>query len=151
MRCLLIVLVLWSAPAWAVSPEAQTLLDAAAADCASFENGVFDVGDAVHAVTLRSQTGNLAVEVIDESGFKCSSAASLYCGSGGCMLNVVVEGTVTSWQATGWRIIDWDSYDILLLARDGLWCDGSGWEVCYEAIAWSNGKPLSVGPIPKTN
>ena len=150
MKCLLMLLALCAAPAWALSPEAQALLDRAAAECASFENGVFEAGEAVQEFSLRNYMGDLEVEVIDESAFACSSAASLYCGSGGCLLNVVAEGTVTSWQATGWQIVSWGPNDILLLSRDGAWCDGSGAEVCYEAVVWSDGRPLTVGPPPET-
>jgi len=136
--------------AFAASPEAQELMDRAAADCRSFDNGEFDAGDAVAEIELRSQFGTMTAELVDESKFACSSAASLYCGTGGCMLNLIVDGTVRAWQATGWRLIEWGPDQFLLIGRDGGWCGGSGAQVCYEALVWSNGTILTVGPSPES-
>ncbi len=134
----------------AISPQAQALIDKAAAGCASYENGMFDRGEAVTEIELTSQFGSVKAELVDESAYSCSSAASYFCGTGGCMLNLVVEGQVMSWQATGWRLETWGPDTILLLGRDGGWCGGAGAEVCYEALVWSAGKILSVGPPPET-
>ncbi|WP_299781115.1 hypothetical protein [uncultured Roseobacter sp.] len=136
--------------AFAASPEAQELIDRAATDCRSFENGEFDAGDAVTEIGLSSQFGTVEAELVDESKYACSSAASLYCGTVGCMLNLIVDGTVRAWQATGWRLIEWGPDQILLIGRDGGWCGGSGAEVCYEALVWNNGRILTVGPAPES-
>jgi hypothetical protein len=133
-----------------MSPQAKQLIDRAAADCQSFENGEFDAGNAVSAIELSSQFGTVEAELIDESQFACSSAASLYCGTGGCMLNLIVDGNISAWQATGWKLIEWGPDRILLIGRDGGWCGGAGAEVCYEAVVWSNGKFLTVGPAPES-
>lgn len=153
MRTLVVILplaFLGTLPAYAESPDAQRLIDRAAADCRSFENGEFDAGNAVTEIELRSQFGSVQAELIDESEFACSSAVSLYCGTGGCMLNLVVDGTVHAWQATGWKLIEWGPDRLLLIGRDGGWCGGTGAEVCYEALVWSNGRILTVGPTPET-
>ena len=134
----------------AASPEAQSLLERAAEDCRSFESGEFDAGQALAEIELRSQFGSVTAELIDESEFACSSAASLYCGTGGCMLNLIVDGEISAWQATGWRIIEWGPDRILLIGRDGGWCGGAGAQVCYEALVWSDGRILTVGPAPET-
>ena len=65
------------------------------------------------------------------------------------MLNLIVDGTVQAWQATGWRLVEWGPDQILLIGRDGGWCGGAGAEVCYEALIWSNGNILTVGPDPE--
>jgi hypothetical protein len=145
----LIAVLLGTYSAFATSPEAQELIDRAAADCHSFENGEFSAGDAVTEIELGSQFGSVAAELVDESKYACSSAASLYCGTGGCMLNLVVDGTVRAWQATGWRIIEWGPDRVLLIGRDGGWCGGAGAEVCYEALVWSKDRILTVGPAPE--
>lgn len=111
--------------------------------CEGFGNGKFDAGDAVQQVDLDAD-GALDT-VIDESKFSCSSAASLYCGSGGCMLHTVVGDKKNSFQAEGWRMIDWDGRPILLLARDGGWCGGAGAQLCFQAIYWSMGDMLTMG------
>lgn len=145
----IITLALATSSALATTPEAQKLIDRAAADCRAFNDGEFDPGEAVTQIELRSQFGSVQAELVDESEYACSSAASLYCGTGGCMLNLIVDGTIRAWQATGWRLIDWGPDSILLIGRDGGWCGGAGAEVCYEAIVWSNGKILTVGPNPE--
>lgn len=142
------LLTLIAGGALAQSIETLTLLEEAAATCAEFEDGVFEPADAVTPIELTSQFGSVAAEIVDESKFQCSSAASMYCGSGGCALHLVADGTVSTWQATGWRMLDWGPDSILLIGRDGGWCGGSGAEVCYEAIVWSDGRVLTVGPAP---
>ena len=152
MRTMVTVLVLYFASclaALSASPQAQSLMDLAAADCQSFANGDFDSSDAVTEITLRSQFGSVDAEIVDESKYRCSSAVSLYCGSGGCMLNLVVGSEVRAWQATGWRLVEWGPDTILLIGRDGGWCGGAGAEVCYEALVWSNGQILTLGPAPE--
>ncbi len=59
-------------------------VDLAAQACAEFNDGQFDIAwGAVERVDL---DGDLQRDwVLNESGFACSSAASLYCGTGGCM------------------------------------------------------------------
>jgi hypothetical protein len=36
------------------------------------------------------------------------------------MLHAIVDDEVWSFQAEGWRMIDWDGRPILLIARDGV-------------------------------
>ncbi len=144
------VFLFWVSAGLAMSPEAKQLIDRAAADCHSFENGEFDAGDAVTTIELRSQFGVVDAELVDESQYACSSAASLFCGTGGCMLNLIVDDEIRAWQATGWQLIDWGPDRILLIGRDGGWCGGAGAEVCYEAVVWSDGKILTVGPAPES-
>lgn len=120
------------------------ILERAEADCSGFENGEFDAQDAVSEVDLDGD-GTLD-RVVDEGRFACSSAASLYCGSGGCMLHTIVGEAVASFQATGWRVVTWDEMPILLIGRDGGWCGGAGAQVCFEAINWSMGQMMTVMP-----
>lgn len=150
MRALVLTTLLLATPALAESGPEETILSEAAAACASFENGTFDAQDAVTRVDL---DGDGAEDtVIDESRFACSSAASLYCGSGGCMLHTIVGGAVDSVQATGWRLIAWDDeVPILLIGRDGGWCGGAGAQVCFEAVNWSMGQRMTVMPPAPEN
>ncbi|CUK16805.1 hypothetical protein RUE5091_04043 [Ruegeria denitrificans] len=62
----------------------RTKIDLATQACASFNDGQFDLDwGAVERVDL---DGDLQRDwVLNESGFACSSTASLYCGTGGCM------------------------------------------------------------------
>jgi hypothetical protein len=126
--------------------EVERLLDQARAACADFEQGKFDVGDAVSPVDLDGD--GTPDRVIDESRFACSSSASMYCGSGGCMLHAVIGARSWSFQAEGWQVIEWAGRPILLVARDGGWCGGAGAQLCFEAVTWSGGEMLSVMPPP---
>jgi hypothetical protein len=137
------LLCLFSVPGLAADAVAP-IISKARVTCESYENGVFDQGKAVSKIDL-TDDGTLDT-VIDESDFRCSSSKSLYCGTGGCMLHAIVDDEVWSFQAEGWRMIDWDGRPILLIARDGGWCGGAGAQVCYEAVVWSHGKMLTVMP-----
>lgn len=128
----------------ALADPASDILGEAKELCASFEDGSFDAGDAVRRIDLDGD--GVADTVIDGSRFSCSSAASMYCGSGGCMVHAVIGDESWSFQAEGWRMIDWDNRPILLIARDGGWCGGAGAQICYEAVVWSHGEKLSVMP-----
>ena len=122
---------------------AGNIIDEARQTCEGFENGKFDAGDAVQQVDLDGD-GNPDT-LIDESKFSCSSGASMYCGSGGCMLHTIVGDKKNTFQVEGWRMIDWDGRPILLLARDGGWCGGVGSQLCFQAIYWSMGDMLTMG------
>lgn len=123
----------------------EKLLAQASATCAAIDGGIMTVPEG--AVTEVDFSGeNSGDALLDESKLVCSTAASAYCGSGGCMLHAVIGDKVTSWQATGWRIIDWEQDKILLIGRDGGWCGGVGAERCYEAVVWSDGRFLTVAP-----
>lgn len=142
LRALATLAALVAGPA-AADPVTALIAQAEAA-CRSFENGMFEPGDAVTEIDL-DQDGS-PDRVVDESRFGCSSAASMYCGTGGCMLHAVVGDQVTSFQAEGWRMIDWAGRSVLLVARDGSWCGGAGAQLCFEAVVWSGGQPLTVMP-----
>jgi hypothetical protein len=127
--------------AGAAASPVDAVLDAARAACG---DGAFDAGDAVAAVDL---DGDGALDaVVDESRFACSPGPSPYCGSGGCALHAIVGERRWTFQAEGWRMIDWDGRPILLIARDGGWCGGAGAQACYEAVVWSFGEMLTVMP-----
>jgi hypothetical protein len=128
----------------AAADPVEGFLAEARAACAGFENGVFDAADAVIEVDLDGQPP--MDRLVDESKYGCSTAASLYCGSGGCMLHAVIGEESWSFQSTGWRMLDWGPARILLIGRDGGWCGGSGAEVCFEAVNWSFGRMMTVMP-----
>lgn len=133
-------------PGIAAADPVEAILSAAAADCASFENGEFSQREAVVEADL---DGTEPLDrLIDASRFTCTSAASMYCGSGGCTLHAVIGGESWSFQSEGWRMTDWNGRPILLIARDGGWCGGAGSQVCFEAVSWSAGMMMTVMPEP---
>ncbi|MXU64125.1 hypothetical protein [Oceanomicrobium pacificus] len=117
------------------------ILGEAEAACTSFENGTFDAGDAVTMVDLDGD--GTEDTIVDESRFACSSAASLYCGTGGCMVHALVGGTEGKWLAKGWKVVEWGEDRILLFAIHGANCGGTNLRRCYEAVVW-NGEAFST-------
>ena len=96
------------------------VLEEASKNCESFEDDIFEPRDAVQPVDL---TGDGVPEtVVDEFCFSCSSAASMYCGTGGCMLRAIVGDQTFSWLAKGWTMVDWAGDRILLMQIYGANC-----------------------------
>lgn len=140
---LFIACVLVTASAGA-SDAGDAIIQKARQECQSFENGVLEITD--KAITRVDLTGDGEPdELVDSRAFSCSSAASLFCGTGGCSLTAIVGGSTTEFLAKGWRIVDWDGQPVLLLAVHGSECGGTNLRRCYNAMAWSEGAFRSVG------
>ncbi len=106
-------------------------------DCARFEKGKFSA--AVDAIALHDLTGDgRPEEIVDASRFACSSATSMWGGSGGTVLWVVVEGEAYEFLAHKWRVVDVDGQNVLLLAVHSSEC-GDTIGPCYRSLVWSNG------------
>ena len=103
--------------------------------CADFENGKFDLEWG--AVTRTDLDGDLYTDwVLDESGFSCSSAASLYCGTGGCTSHFLVGNTLTSLLNRGWTVATIGHRRVLLTHVHGSRCGGINPTPCVLAHAW---------------
>ena len=144
MRRLLILLAM-GLPSVAVAATADDVLAQAAADCADFDNGVFSAApDAVQAVDL---TGDGQPEtVVDTGKFQCSSAASLYGGSGGTGLTVIVGGEAVEFLAEVWTVTEFAGRNVLLIWHKGVDCGGIGVDPCVEALVWGDGRFMTVRP-----
>lgn len=130
----------------AASNQAEALLAEARADCASIEGGVFSTEGA--AVTEVDLTGDgVPDEIVDQRAFRCTSAASFWCGTGGCGLIVIAGETATQLLVKDWRVVDWHGGKILLTAVHGYECGGNNLRWCYEALVWSEGALRSVRPM----
>lgn len=126
------------------SDTGDAIIQQARQDCQSFENGVLEITD--NPISRVDLTGDgQPDELVDSRAFSCSSAASLFCGTGGCSLTAIVGGSTTEFQAKGWRIVDWDRQPILLLAVHGSECGGTNLRRCYNAMVWSESAFRSVG------
>lgn len=113
------------------------LIHQAKRECNSFENGQFNATK--YAIYLQDVTGDgKPEEIIDASQFSCSSAISMWSGSGGTYLWVIVEGKAYEFLASKWRLIDMDGQKILLLAVSSSEC-GDTIGPCYRALVWSRG------------
>lgn len=125
---------------------AESVIGEARAACEGFENGVF--ATAPGTVTEVDLTGDgVPEQVVDEGTYSCSSAASMYCGTGGCTIVAVVGGAAHRFLVKGWRVVDWDGVPVLLTQIHGANCGGMGLVRCYEALVWDGeGRFLTVRP-----
>ena len=86
------ILLLFSSLATGDDPPTTSadLIKRARSECAGFNSGTFDVTE--KAITSHDITGDgRPEEVIDASQFACSTAASMWNGSGGTYLWVIVD------------------------------------------------------------
>jgi hypothetical protein len=129
-----------AAPAFATEatglPEQlQKKVDAAAEACAAFENGTFSMDwGAVERVDL---DGDLNRDwVLNEQAFACSTAVSLYCGTGGCMSHFLVMDRVGSMLNQGWDLIHVGRHTVLIADVHGSQCGGTSPTPCVTASVW---------------
>jgi hypothetical protein len=126
-----------SASAGNLLSPGQELVQKARQDCENLENGQFHSTE--RSVTLHDITGDgQPEEFVDASQFSCSAASSLWGGSGGTYLWVVVDGKTKEFLAHQWRVVNLDGQKVLLLAVHSSECsDTIG--PCYRALVWGNG------------
>jgi len=105
--------------------------------CADFENGDFTMEwGSVARVDL---DGDLRPDwVLNEVSFACSSAASLYCGTGGCMSHFLVGDVLGSVLNQGWDVADLGPYRVLLTDVHGSLCGGINPTPCVTASIWDS-------------
>jgi len=110
-------------------------VEAARQACADFDNGQFAMEwGAVSRVDL---DGDLRLDwVLDESTFACSTAASLFCGTGGCVSHFLLGGTVTSMLNQGWDVMTFGRHRVLVLDVHGSRCGGVNPTPCVESLVW---------------
>ncbi|MCA3452470.1 MAG: hypothetical protein INF92_19325 [Rhodobacter sp.] len=124
--------------------DPDTILADAAKACAGQDNGVFASEGAVRQIDM---TGDGTEDtIVDEALFTCTTAASLYAGSGGSMIHVFVNGTQSSFLVQGYETVRWADVLIVLLAVDGTACNTIAAAPCFEALTWVEDRFVSVRP-----
>lgn len=124
--------------------SASDVVKAARTDCAFFDDGILTVEDGAIQKADLSGDGN-ADEIVDMRYLSCSTAVSIFCGTGGCSLSVIVNRQSFDFLSKDWRIVPFGSDQILLLEVHGAECGGTNLRKCYEAQIWSEGGFRSVG------
>ena len=143
MRHSLTAAFVWLLPAAAFADADAILADAAKA-CAEQDNGVFASEGAVRQIDM---TGDGTEDtIVDEALFTCTTAASLYAGSGGSMIHVFVNGAQSSFLVQGYETVRWADVLIVLLAVDGTACNTIAAAPCFEALTWVEDRFVSVRP-----
>ena len=119
------------------SPVAASLVKKAESEC-GYQGGQFHMEDS--AVSTYDFTGDgKPEEIVDASQFACSTAVSMWGGTGGTMLWVVVDGKPYEFLAHRWKVVDMDGQTVLLLAVHSSQC-GDTIGPCYRALVWSEGE-----------
>ncbi len=115
--------------------QLQEKINQAQQACSDFENGEFALEwGAIVRVDL---DGDLKTDwVLNEVFFACSSAASLYCGTGGCMSHFLVGDVISSILNQGWDVVDLGPNRVLLTDVHGSQCGGINPTPCVTASAW---------------
>lgn len=126
-------------------PLATQLVQQAKQDCKSLENGAFHSTE--KTITLHDITGDgRPEEFVDASQFSCSSALTLWGGTGGTYLWAIVEGKAYDFLAKRWQVVDVDGQAVLLLAVHSSQCsDDIG--PCYRAYVWQDGFRTPRDPL----
>ena len=119
------------------SAIARDLIEKARQECNGLENGSFEA--TAKAITLRDITGDgIPEEFVDGAQFSCSTALTLYGGTGGTYLWIIAEGKEYEFLAHKWKVIDFDGQAVILLAVHPYQCsDDIG--PCYRALVWQDG------------
>jgi len=143
MRHILLAALVCLLPAAAFA-DADAILAAAAQDCAEMDNGVFASEGAVRQIDM---TGDGTEDtIVDEGLFTCTTAASLYAGSGGSVIHIFANGTESSFLVQGYETARWADRLIVLLAVDGSACNTISADPCFEALTWVENRFVSVRP-----
>ena len=118
-------------------PLATRIVQNAKSECASFNAGMFHATE--QSISLHDVTGDgRPEEIVDASQFSCSTAVSLWGGSGGTFLWVIVDGKSYEFLAHKWRVVDMENEKVLLLAVHSSECsDKIG--PCFRAQVWKDG------------
>jgi hypothetical protein len=141
MRRFLIILGLSLLPFPALA-SVETILADGAAMCAEQDNGLFSSEGAVRSLDV---TGDGQPEtLVDTALFTCTTAASLFGGSGGSMIHVIVGDVQSDYLVQGYELLNWGGRTILLLALHGTNCNGIGADPCFEALVWNGDRFMSV-------
>lgn len=158
LACL--ALVAWPRPSSAQDlpdlPEPlAAFVDQARTACTDFEGGTLSLEwGAVRRVDL---DGDLRSDwALNEAGFACSSAASLFCGTGGCRTHLLVGdpqggNNVGSFLNRGWEVVTFGRDRVVLLDVHGSACGGINPTPCVNAVVWDgeDGVWRTVQPSPE--
>ena len=118
-------------------PRVTEIIQKAKIECSDFEGGEVHVGQ--QAITYHDLTNDGQPEaIVDAAELSCSTAASLWGGSGGTYLWIIVEGQTYEYLAHKWRVVDVDGQQVLLLAVHFSAC-GESVGPCYRALVWNEG------------
>lgn len=117
-------------------PEAFVpLLEKHAKACDQFEFGTLTLKDG--AVVQADLDGRGALDwVLDDFKLSCSTAASLFCGTGGCEVHFLIDGVIETQLSKGWTAVDFGPTRVVLSQVHGSECGGTNVNSCVAALVW---------------
>jgi hypothetical protein len=115
---------------------ANRVIEAAKKSCA-LEKGQFSAPD-ISTTRVDLNADGKPDEIIDESKFTCSTSSSLYCGTGGCMLHLIVDSKDYKHLAKEWTITELGTAKVLIFGVH--WSECSYKSPCIRAVVWRAGK-----------
>jgi len=148
---LLMIALTISTPAWSQDVSElpailQPIVEEAERACAEFNTGESALEwESVQRVDLDGD--HRSVWVLNEAGFACSSAVSLYCGTGGCVSHFLVEDRVFSLLNRGWEMVNIGRDRVLLADVHGSQCGGINPAHCIVASVWDPDENISRSAV----
>ena len=132
-------------------PEIQAEIDGARSLCEGL--GRFELVRDEVVRDLPDLNGDGIPEIaVDHGGFVCHGAFSIYGGTAGTPLVVLVSvstgRSAFRFQARSWEVISWPTggrTNILLVGHHGTACRGAGSDPCVAAYAWRGGRMFHIG------
>ena len=129
------LLVLGIFPAYG-SDAANSIIKRAQKACTS-EKGQFHVAeDATQQLDLNNDWQ--IDEIIDEGKFSCSTASSLYCGTGGCKIHILVNGKDYNYLTHTWKIVEFEKNKIVVMSLH--WSECNYINPCLKSVVWQDGR-----------
>ena len=122
------------------SETANRVIEAAKKSCA-LQKGQFTAPE-ISTTNVDLNADGKPDEIIDESKFACSTSSSLYCGTGGCMLHLIVDGKDYKRLAKEWVIAQLGGAKIFIIGIH--WSECSYKSPCLRAITWRDGRFRSL-------
>ncbi len=126
------------------SQAAGAVMDQARAECSSFDGGVLKT-DPDNTITLVDLTGDgKPEEIVDGNKFSCPTALTLFCGTGGCSLTVIVDEKPFEFLSKAWKVEKGtDGKPVLKSAVHFSQCDYK--DTCWETFKWDGTSFISLG------
>ena len=118
------------------SETANRVFEAARKSC-TLEKGQFTAPE-ISTTYVDLNADGKPDEIMDESKFTCSTSSSLYCGTGGCMLHLIVDGKDYKHLAKEWTVAELGAAKILIIGIH--WSECNYKNPCLKAITWRDGR-----------